>query len=66
MHAQPKLEISYRRGEFRDDLPQPFIKRGIGHLFTPAADIAALDSADAFEDEMNHLIAFIRSGLAKP
>lgn len=60
------IEMSYRRGEFRDDLPLHFIKRVIGYLFTHAADIAPLDRADTFEDEMNHLITFIRSGLAKP
>ena len=58
------IEAAYRRGEFRDDLPLPFIRKVIGYLFTHAADVAGLNQADEFEEEMTYLIEFIRSGLA--
>jgi TetR/AcrR family transcriptional regulator len=60
-----RIEMAYRKQELRQDLPLPFIKRVIGHLFTHAAEIADLNSADAGEEAMNHLIAFIQSGLTK-
>ncbi|HLV37727.1 MAG TPA: TetR/AcrR family transcriptional regulator [Spirillospora sp.] len=59
------IEMAYQRGDFRPDLPLPFIKRVIGHLFTHAAEIVDLNRADAYEDELDHLIEFIRSGLGK-
>jgi len=58
------IEMAYRKGEFRPDLPLPFVKRIIGYLFTHSADILELSSADTFEEDMNHLIEFIKSGLA--
>jgi AcrR family transcriptional regulator len=59
------IEMSYQRGEFRDDLPLPFVKRIIGYLFTHAVEVTNLHRADEFEDEMNYLVEFIKSGLAK-
>ncbi|MAS36425.1 MAG: hypothetical protein CL610_20650 [Anaerolineaceae bacterium] len=58
------IERGYQNGDFRDDLPLPFIKKVIGYLFTHAADITDLNAADAFEEELNYLIDFIKSGLA--
>ena len=58
------IEAAYQRGEFRDDLPLPFIRKVIGYLFTHAADVAGLTQADEFEIEMIYLIEFIKSGLA--
>jgi AcrR family transcriptional regulator len=59
------IEAAYRKGEFRDDLPLPFIRKVIGYLFTHAADIAQLDQVEDFEEEMRYLIEFIRSGLGR-
>lgn len=59
------IEMAYQRGDFRHDLPLPFIKRVIGYLFTHAAEIADLNRADAYEAELDNLIEFIRSGLGK-
>lgn len=59
------LEAAYARGEFRQDVPLSFVKRVIGYLFTHAADVLALERADAFEQDMGHLIEFIQSGLAR-
>lgn len=56
---------AYGRGEFRDDLPLPFIKQVIGYLFTHAADVLDLDEATAFEEEMDYLITFIKSGVGR-
>lgn len=59
------IDMAHQRGELRDDLPLPFIKKIIGYLFTHAADITELRDPAAFEDEMRHLVAFIKSGLGK-
>ncbi len=59
------IELSYRKGDLRDDLPLPFMKKLIGYLFTHAADVTQLDRAEAFEDEMYYLIEFMKSGLAR-
>lgn len=59
------IEAAYRRGDFRDDLPLPFIKKTIAHLFTHAAEVADLNSSEDFEEKLDNLIAFMRSGLAK-
>lgn len=58
------IEAAYRRGEFRDDLPLPFIKKTIGFLFTHVAELAELDRVDDAEAELRYLIEFMRSGLA--
>jgi TetR/AcrR family transcriptional regulator len=57
--------IDMAQGQFREDLPLPFIKRVIGYLFTHAAEIVDANQADAFEDEMNHLIEFMKTGLTR-
>jgi|SRR5690606_17021567 len=59
------IDMAYQRGELRDDLPLPFIKKVIGHLFTHAADIIQLRDPAAYEDELRYLIEFIKSGLGK-
>jgi AcrR family transcriptional regulator len=59
------IERGYQQGQFREDLPLAFIKRVIGYVFTHAVEMTNLHQADAFEDELNHLVEFIRSGLAK-
>ena len=59
------IEAAYARGEFRPGLPLSFVKRIIGYLFTHAADILGLERADAFEEDMLHLIDFMKSGLAR-
>jgi TetR/AcrR family transcriptional regulator len=59
------IDMAYQRGELREDLPLPFIKKIIGYLFTHAADITELRDPAAFEDEMHYLVAFIKSGLGK-
>ncbi|MCA9918536.1 MAG: TetR/AcrR family transcriptional regulator [Anaerolineales bacterium] len=59
------IEGAYARGEFREDLPLPFIKQMIGYLFNQAADFANLENMAEMENNLNYLIDFMRSGLAK-
>lgn len=59
------IERAYQNGDFRDDLPFPFIKKAIGYLFTHIAELADLNNVDEFEDNLHYLITFMKSGLAK-
>ncbi|MFZ1401426.1 MAG: TetR/AcrR family transcriptional regulator [Candidatus Promineifilaceae bacterium] len=59
------IEIAHQRGEFREDLPLPFIKQMIGYLFNQTADFANLDNVAEMESNLNYLIDFMRNGLAK-
>lgn len=58
------IDAAHRRGDFREDLPPPFIRKVIGYLFTHVAELADLDRVDAVEDDLRHLIEFMRAGLA--
>ncbi len=60
------IERAYRAGELRNDLPLPFVKRLIAFLFTHAAEVCGLANANAdeIEQNLNHLMSFIRSGVA--
>lgn len=60
------IERAYRAGELRNDLPLPFVKRLIAFLFTHAVEACGLAnaSADEIEQNLNHLMSFIRSGVA--
>lgn len=57
------IEAAHRRGEFRDDLPLPFIKKVIGFLFTHVVELSGLDRTSDYEADLSHLIAFMRAGL---
>jgi len=59
------IEGAFARGEFREDLPFPFIKRTIGYLFTHVAQIADLHEATTFEKNLHYLIEFMKSGLSR-
>lgn len=59
------IESAYAKGEFREDIPLSFIKKAIGYLFTHVAELADLHEADTFEDNLNYLVQFMRSGLAR-
>ena len=59
------IERAYHNGDFRDDLPLPFIKKTIGYLFTHVAELADLNNADEFEENLHYLITFMKGGLAK-
>jgi AcrR family transcriptional regulator len=59
------IEMAWERGDLRDDLPLPFIKKVISYLFTHAADITGLRDPAAYEDDLRYLVEFIKSGLGK-
>lgn len=58
------LDVAFLRGELRSDLPPEFVKKLIGYLFTHVADFVELDQVADFEPFLEHLIEFMRSGLA--
>jgi AcrR family transcriptional regulator len=59
------VEAAYQKGDFREDIPLPFIKKTIAFLFTHVVELAELKNTDEVEDNMNHLIEFMKAGLAK-
>ncbi len=59
------IQRGYQQGEFRDDLPLPFIRRVFGYLLTHAIDVTNMDTEDSFEQEMNYLITFMQHGLGR-
>ena len=59
------IEISYQRGEIREDLPKDFVKRIVSYLFLHISEIANVVRLEDFEDISDILIKFIKSGLEK-
>jgi AcrR family transcriptional regulator len=60
------IERAYQAGELRNDLPLPFMKQVIAFLFTHAVEVCGLGKggADDIERTLNHLVSFIRGGVA--
>jgi AcrR family transcriptional regulator len=61
---QMMVEQAYKRGEFRKDLPLPFVQKLVGFLFNHIVDLMDNNDVDSFEGPMVYLIEFMRSGLA--
>jgi hypothetical protein len=59
------IEAAHQRGEFREDFPLAFIKQMIGYLFNQVADFVNLGDPAEMEQSLNHLIDFMRNGLAR-
>lgn len=59
------IEQAYARGDFREDLPLSFIKKTIGYLFTHVAELTGLTSTGNAEENLNYLIEFMKTGLAR-
>lgn len=59
------IERAYEKGEFREDLPLDFVKGIIGYLFTHIPDMLELSNVTDFEAPMNHLVSFLKTGLAR-
>lgn len=57
------VELAYRRGELRGDLPLPFVRNLVGYLVTHFADLTASGDLAASEANMHYLIEFMRDGL---
>lgn len=60
------IDHAYQQGEFRDDLPLTFIKRTISYMFNHITDFVDLTNSDDMETNLNYVIDFMRTGLAKP
>ncbi|NDJ36568.1 MAG: TetR/AcrR family transcriptional regulator [Chloroflexi bacterium] len=58
------IEAAHQRGDLRGDLPLSFVRHVFGYLLTHAVEVAGLDTSESFEERLDHLIAFMRSGLA--
>ena len=59
------VESAYRRGEFREELPLPFVQRTISYLFTHTADLTAMRGIDDAEGKLLLLLDFMKNGLAR-
>jgi len=59
------IDMAFARGDLRDDLPRPFVQKVIGYLFTHTAELIDIENFDDVETDINHLIAFMKSGLGK-
>jgi TetR/AcrR family transcriptional regulator len=57
---------AHERGEFRNDLPLPFIRTLIGQLFTHVGDLAGLQDPAEHDERLAAFMQFIRSGLQRP
>ena len=58
------VELAHKKGDFRKDLPLPFIQEIVSYLFEHAAEMIDLSDPDRFDANLNHLITFIRAGLS--
>ena len=56
---------AWNNGDFREDLPLAFIKKTIGYLFTHVTDLTDLSSTTDAEENLNYLISFMKTGLAR-
>lgn len=59
------VKQAVQRGDFRDDLPEEFIQKLIGYLFTHIADLADLSTSDHYQRGVDSVVDFIQHGLAK-
>ena len=59
------VDAAFARGDLRDDLPRPFIRKVVGYMLTHSADLTDMGDFDAVEANLDYLIAFLKSGLGK-
>lgn len=60
------IDLAHERGDFRADLPLPFIRHVIAYLSTNVVELVNLDDQAEFEQSLTHFITFLKSGLAQP
>ena len=58
------IELAYQKGDFRNDIPLEFIKPLLVYIFNHAADMVDLSDPTSFDQNLNHLLSVLRSGLA--
>lgn len=61
---QSLVDRGLERGELSRALPPAFVTRTLTHLFNHAAELLDADTLDAFDHDLDHLITFLRRGLA--
>ncbi|MCG8353481.1 MAG: TetR/AcrR family transcriptional regulator [Chloroflexales bacterium] len=59
------IENAYQRGEFQEYMPLSFVKKTIGYLFAHAADLTDLPDDDNAEENLDRLVDFMKTGLAR-
>ena len=59
------IEMAYQKGDFRADIPLSFIKPLLVYFFNHAAEMVELGDPKTFDTNLNQLLVFIKSGLAK-
>ncbi|MCW4029983.1 MAG: TetR/AcrR family transcriptional regulator [Candidatus Bathyarchaeota archaeon] len=62
---KPLIDASHQRGEFREDLPPEFVSNMIGYFLTHAVEITQMSKTDDYEENINHLIDFLKNGLER-
>lgn len=56
---------AYSNGELRTDLPLVFMQKVIGYLFTHVVDLVELSQMAEAEANLQHLLTFMKFGLAR-
>ena len=59
------IELAYQKGDFRKDIPLEFIKPLLVYVFNHAGDMVDLSDAQSFDVNLDFLLDFLKSGLAK-
>jgi AcrR family transcriptional regulator len=59
------VQKAIENGELRQDIPQSFISNAIGYLFTHAVEVASLSEVETAQENLDYLVAFLRSGFGK-
>jgi len=59
------IEQAHRNGDFRADLPLPFIQKTVTFLLTHAVELADLRDSKNVEEQLDYLVIFLKHGLAK-
>lgn len=60
------IELAYARGDFREDVSLPFVKKLVGFLFTHVTELTDLQDPAGIEQNLTDFIHFLQHGLARP
>lgn len=56
------IEQAYQNGDLRSDIPLPILQAVISHLFTHAGELLNLNREASIEENLSHLISFMKHG----
>jgi TetR/AcrR family transcriptional regulator len=59
------VEMAYRKGEFREELPLSFLQKTISYLFTHVTDLTDLSNAGDAQENLDRLVDFMKTGLGR-